>query len=364
MQSRTLAGAIRETSFSSEIAELARGRKKTRRPSSAAAPFAALRAHSKGMPQTPLDSNADPRMPSAEGKSRSAPEGGENASHASTPALAPGLYITATPIGNAADITLRALTVLRHCVWIVAEDTRVPSRLLSLYGISRPLSVYNDHNGAEMRPKLLERLQQGARLALVSDAGTPLISDPGYKLVREALALGLPVFPVPGASAVLAALTASALPSDRFLFAGFLPSKSGERRVALAKLKAVPATLIFFESAQRLGDCLADMHAVFGEREAVVARELTKLHEEIVRAPLSELAAKYASAPPKGEIVVLVGPAREEQPDLARIDSLLAQALPFMPVKAAAALVAEATGSSKRDIYVRALALKEIGRDG
>jgi 16S rRNA (cytidine1402-2'-O)-methyltransferase len=175
--------------------------------------------------------------------------------------------------------------------------------------------------------------------------------------------LGLPVFPVPGASAVLAALTASALPSDRFLFAGFLPPKSGERRAALAKLKALAATLIFFESAQRLGDCLADMNAVLGEREAVVARELTKFYEEVVRAPLSGLAARYAAAPPKGEIVVLVGPPSEEQPDSTRIDSLLAQALPFMPVKAAAALVAEATGSSKRDVYVRALALKDESHD-
>jgi 16S rRNA (cytidine1402-2'-O)-methyltransferase len=291
------------------------------------------------------------------------PEGEEIAGHDAAPPLAPGLYITATPIGNAADITLRALTVLKHCDWIVAEDTRVTSRLLSLYGISRPLSVYNDHNAAEMRPKLLERLQAGARLALVSDAGTPLISDPGYKLVREARALGLPVFPVPGASAVLAALTASALPSDRFLFAGFLPPKSGERRAALVKLKALAATLIFFESAQRLGDCLADMNAVLGEREAVVARELTKFYEEVVRAPLSGLAARYAAAPPKGEIVVLVGPPSEKQPDSTRIDSLLAQALPFMPVKAAAALVAEATGSSKRDVYVRALAHKDESHD-
>src|SRR5262249_19922456 len=204
---------------------------------------------------------------------------------------------------------------------IVAEDTRVTSRLLSLYGIRRPLSVYNDHNASAMRPKLLERLQSGARLALVSDAGTPLISDPGYKLVREARASGLPVFPVPGASAVLAALTASALPSDRFLFAGFLPSKSGERSAVLAKLKTVAATLIFFESAQRLGDSLADMNAVLGQREAVVARELTKLHEDVVHGTLSELAVKYAAAPPRGEIVVLVSPAPEEQPDSERVDS-------------------------------------------
>jgi len=300
-------------------------------------------------------------MPMADGKSRTVSEGEENPRQVSAPALAPGLYVTATPIGNAADITLRALTVLKHCDAIVAEDTRVTSRLLSLYGISRPLSVYNDHNAAAMRPKLLQRLQSGARLALVSDAGTPLISDPGYKLVREARALGLPVFPVPGASAVLAALTASALPSDRFLFAGFLPPRSGERSAALAKLKTIAATLIFFESAQRLGDTLADMNAVLGQREAVVARELTKRHEEVVHGTLSELAAKYAAAPPKGEIVLVVGPASTEQPDSTRIDSLLAQALLFMPVKAATALVAEATASSKRDVYVRALAIKGEG---
>jgi 16S rRNA (cytidine1402-2'-O)-methyltransferase len=347
-----------------EIADLARGRGKTRKASSAAAPYTAPSAQPEGTPDTPLDSNADPRTPVAERKSHASPEVEETAEHASAPTLDPGLYITSTPIGNAADITLRALTVLRHCDAIVAEDTRVTSRLLALYGISRPLLVYNDHNAAAMRPKLLDRLGRGARLALVSDAGTPLISDPGHKLVREARALGLPVFPVPGPSAVLAALTASGLPSDRFFFAGFLPPKSGERRSALAELKAVQATLVFFESAHRLGDALADMGAVFGPRDAVVARELTKLHEEIIRAPLSELSARYASAPPKGEIVVLVAPASKAAPDTALVDSLLMQALVFMPVKAATALVAEATGSSKRDVYERALALKSGSDDG
>jgi 16S rRNA (cytidine1402-2'-O)-methyltransferase len=273
--------------------------------------------------------------------------------------LAPGLYVTATPIGNAADITLRALTVLKDCDAIVAEDTRVTSRLLSIYGISRPLLVYNDHNAGSMRPKLLDRLRQGARLALVSDAGTPLVSDPGHRLVREARGLGLPVFPVPGPSAALAALSVAGVPSDRFFFAGFLPTKSGERRTALAALKAVPATLIFFESAQRLGDSLADMAEIFGPREAAVARELTKLHEEVRRGRLDQLAADYAGAPPKGEIVVLVGPPEEaEAADTARIDALLTHALPFMPVKAAANLVAEATGAARRAVYLRALALK------
>ena len=275
------------------------------------------------------------------------------------PVLSPGLYITATPIGNAADITLRALNVLRNCDCIVAEDTRVTSRLLALYGISRPLLVYNDHNAGSMRPKLLERLRQGARLALVSDAGTPLVSDPGHKLVRAAREESLPVFPVPGASAALAGLTASGLPSDRFFFVGFLPPKSGERRTALSGLIAVPGTLIFFESAPRLGDSLKDMAEILGPREGAIARELTKLHEEVRRGALDELAAYYAGAPPKGEIVVLVGPPPAEgRPDSGKLDALLVQALPFMPVKAAASLIAEATGSSRRDVYLRALALK------
>jgi 16S rRNA (cytidine1402-2'-O)-methyltransferase len=279
--------------------------------------------------------------------------------------LAPGLYVTATPIGNAADITLRALTVLKHCDAIVVEDTRVTSRLLALYGISRPLLVYNDHNATSMRPKLLGRLREGARLALVSDAGTPLVSDPGHKLVREARDAGLAVFPVPGACAVLASLTAAGLPSDRFFFAGFLPAKSGERRSRLESLKAVPATLIFYESAQRLGESLAQMAAVLGPREAAVARELTKLHEEVRRNTLLELAGFYAGAPPKGEIVVLVGPpAADEAPDSRRLDALLIQALPFMPVKAAAALVADATGSGRRPVYLRALALKNPSDTG
>jgi 16S rRNA (cytidine1402-2'-O)-methyltransferase len=278
------------------------------------------------------------------------------------PALSPGLYLTATPIGNAADITLRALNVLRNCDCIVAEDTRVTSRLLALYGISRPLLVYNDHNAGSMRPKLLERLRQGARLALVSDAGTPLVSDPGHKLVRAAREEGLPVFPVPGASAALAALTASGLPSDRFFFVGFLPPKSGERRSALSALMAVPGTLIFFESAPRLAASLKDMADILGPREGAIARELTKLHEEVRRGALDELAAYYAGAPPRGEIVILAGPPPAEAPaNSAQIDALLVQALPFMPVKAAASLVADATGSSRRDVYVRALALKGDG---
>jgi len=267
--------------------------------------------------------------------------------------------VTATPIGNAQDITLRALFVLSHCDAIVAEDTRVSAKLLAIHGISRKLLSYNDHNAREMRPRLLQCLGEGARLALISDAGTPLVSDPGMKLVKAAREAGIAVYPVPGASAALAALTAAGLPTDRFLFAGFLPPKSGERRTALGELKTVPGSLVFFESPQRLAYSLADMADVLGAREAAVARELTKLHEEVRTGTLLALAAEYAGAdPPKGEITIVVAPPLAAPADTAMIDSLLRQALPFMPVKAAANLVAEATGGARRDIYERALAIK------
>jgi 16S rRNA (cytidine1402-2'-O)-methyltransferase len=274
--------------------------------------------------------------------------------------FAPGLYITATPIGNAADITLRALNLLKHCDAIVAEDTRVTSRLLSIHGISRPLFCYNDYNALSMRPKLLAKLKAGAVLALVSDAGTPLVSDPGYKLVRAARAEGIAVYPLPGASAALAALTIAGLPSDRFFFAGFLPAKAAARRAKLSDLRAVPATLIFFEAPQRLAESLTDMAQLLGAREAAVTRELTKLHEELHAGTLAELAQHYASRPqPKGEITLVVGPPAQSEPDAARIDHLLELALPFMPIKAASELVAEATSAPRRAVYLRALALKD-----
>lgn len=273
--------------------------------------------------------------------------------------LSAGLYVVATPIGHARDIGLRALDVLKHCDAIVAEDTRVTAKLLAIHGISKPLSAYNDHNAARERPKLLKRLQDGARLVLVSDAGTPLVSDPGFKLVRAALAEGLPVHAIPGASALLAALTLAGLPTDRFVFAGFLPPKPGERRSALADLKGLKASLVFYEAPQRLAASLADMADTLGPRPAAVARELTKLHEEVRRGDLKALAAHYAEAgPPKGEITVVVGPAEAAQPDMDRADRLLEQALAFMPVKAAVDLVAEALGLPRRAVYARALALK------
>ena len=277
--------------------------------------------------------------------------------------LAPGLYVTATPIGNARDITLRALDVLAGCDAIAAEDTRVTARLLAIHGIAKPLSAYNDHNGARERPKLLARLKHGARIALVSDAGTPLVSDPGYKLVREALAEGIAVHAVPGASAPLAALALAGLPTDRFLFAGFLPPKAGERAAVLAELGSVRATLVFFESAQRLAESLKQMAEVLGDRAVAVARELTKLHEEVRRGTLAILAAQYAEeTPPKGEVTLLVGPPPEAAPDRARIDALLDQALPFMPVKAASELIAQALDVPRREVYERALEKKGDGR--
>jgi len=278
--------------------------------------------------------------------------------------LAPGLYVTATPIGNARDLTLRALDVLKACDAIAAEDTRVSAKLLAIYGISKPLLAYNDHNAARERPRLLSRLRQGARIALISDAGTPLVSDPGFKLVREALAQGLPVHAVPGASATLAALALGGLPTDRFMFVGFLPAKSGERKTALAELRAVRATLIFFESGPRLAESLADMASVLGNRDCAVARELTKLHEEVRRGPLGDLAAAYAlSDRPRGEITVLVGPPKDGEPDFASADDLLDKALVFMPVRAAADLVAQALDLPRRAIYARAL-IRKGERDG
>lgn len=270
--------------------------------------------------------------------------------------LAPGLYVTATPIGNARDITLRALDVLSACDLIAAEDTRVSAKLLSIHGLSRPLTPYNDHNGARERPKLLARLKHGARIALISDAGTPLISDPGYKLVREALGEGIAVHAVPGASATLTALALGGLPTDRFFFAGFLPARAGERGTALAELKNVRATLIFFESAQRLAESLAQMADVLGDRAVAVTRELTKLHEEVRRGTLAILAAQYADEPaPKGEVTILVGPAPERSADTGRIDALLDRALPFMPVKEASELIALALDRPRKEVYQRAL---------
>jgi 16S rRNA (cytidine1402-2'-O)-methyltransferase len=273
--------------------------------------------------------------------------------------IAPGLHVVATPIGNLRDITLRALATLAAADAVIAEDTRVSRNLLAHYGVTTPLVAYHEHNAAVMRPHLLARLNEGAALALISDAGTPLVSDPGFKLVAEALAAGIAVTSVPGPSAVLAALVVAGLPTDRFFFEGFLPPKSAARRARINELAAVPGTLVFFESPRRLAEMLADLAAELGDRDAAVARELTKLYETIRRGSLSELAAQFAAeAPPKGEIVVLVGPPAAAAPIAdEQLDHLLASALEHLSVKDAAAAVSAQTGAPRRQVYARALML-------
>ncbi|WP_069307488.1 16S rRNA (cytidine(1402)-2'-O)-methyltransferase, partial [Methylobrevis pamukkalensis] len=238
--------------------------------------------------------------------------------------LEPGLYPVATPIGNLSDVSLRALEVLAAADLVACEDTRVTRVLLDRYGIRRPLVAYHDHNAARERPRLLAGLTLGKSIALVSDAGTPLISDPGYKLVEEALDAGHKVVPIPGPSALLAALVAAGLPTDCFLFGGFLPSRAGQRRQKLAVFGAVPATLIFYESPHRAADTLADMAAVLGaDRPAVLARELTKRFEEVRRGTLAALADGAREVPPRGEVVLLVGPPGEHTSDADDLDALL-----------------------------------------
>jgi 16S rRNA (cytidine1402-2'-O)-methyltransferase len=270
-----------------------------------------------------------------------------------------GLYIVATPIGNAADITLRALDILARVDVIACEDTRVSAKLLQRHGIGAPLLAYHEHNAERMRPVLLGRIVEGQAVALISDAGTPLVSDPGFKLVRQAIADGLAIQMLPGASAPIAALVLSGLPSDRFLFAGFLDARTAARRRELAELAAIRATLIFFESAQRLAASLADMAAELGDRPAAVARELTKLYEEVRHGSLAELARHYgAVGPPKGEIVVVVGPPLPAAaPDAADLDARLEAALARLSVRDAASEVAEALGLKRREVYARALEL-------
>ena len=279
--------------------------------------------------------------------------------------LSAGLYILATPIGNAGDITLRGLELLRAADVIACEDTRVTSKLLAIHGVSAAgrLTAYHDHNGDRVRPQLLAKIAEGAAVALVSDAGTPLVSDPGYKLARAAIEAGHAVVPLPGPSAVLAALAVAGLPSDRFLFAGFLDAKSAARRADLRGLGAVQATLVFFESGPRLPASLADMAAVLGPRPAVVARELTKRFETVLRGTLPDLAARFAEGEEaRGEIVVVVGPPDADAPaDAVDLDALLLEALKSAPLKEAVAQVTAATGLPRKTVYAAALKLKGDG---
>jgi len=276
-----------------------------------------------------------------------------------------GLYVVATPIGNLGDITLRALETLAAADVLACEDTRVTRNLLSRYGIRQRPVAYHEHNAADAGPKLLAVIASGRSVALVSDAGTPLVSDPGYRLVGEAIEAGFRVIPIPGASAPLAALTASGLPSDTFLFGGFLPAKDGQRRQRLEELKHVPGTLIFFESPRRLDDSLAAMAAVLGDRPAVIGRELTKTFEEFRRGGLASLAAHYAGADtPKGEVVICVGPPTVAADTPQDIDKLLLALAAEMPASKAAAEAARLTGEGKPGLYRRLLELKESGGGG
>ena len=273
----------------------------------------------------------------------------------------PGLYIVATPIGNLGDISARAATTLASAGVIAAEDTRVTAKLLSHLGLRVPMTPYHDHSDERTRAALVARMEQEI-VVLVSDAGTPLISDPGYKLVRDARAAGRHVTTLPGPCAAIAAITLSGLPSDRFLFAGFLPNKAKARADTLAEFARLRATLVFYESGPRLSASLAAMAKGLGDREAAVAREISKLFEQCVTGTLTELSARYADSPPKGEIVVIVGPPGEavaEEADDDTLDAALREAMADKPVAQAAKAVAKRFGLDRHDIYARALTLKE-----
>ncbi len=272
----------------------------------------------------------------------------------------PGLYIIAMPIGNARDITLRALEVLAGADLILCEDTRVTGKLFAYHQIKNKLLSYHEHNAQRMRPQIMKRLKGGESVAMVSDAGTPLISDPGYRLVEACIEENVQFTTLPGASSVLSALVLSGLPTDRFFFHGFLPSKTGQRRTALSGIKNVPGSLVFLESAKRLATSLRDMNEVLGNRPCAVTRELTKLYEEVRRGPLAELANHYAEkGPPKGEVTLVVGPPiAEAPPDGDALDAIILAALGSGTVKTVSADIAKQTGLPKREIYNRAIDLK------
>jgi 16S rRNA (cytidine1402-2'-O)-methyltransferase len=300
-----------------------------------------------------------------ESKRRADGANGPSAGHPASVRLESGLYLVATPIGNAADITLRALDILARADAIAAEDTRQTRKLMEMHGIAlagRRMISYNDRNGAERRPRILAWLRDGMSVAYCSDAGTPLVADPGYRLAEMAVAEGLGLTAIPGASAVLTALSLAGLPTDRFLFAGFLPPKRGARKKTLGELAMVPATLVFYESPRRLANALADMAEMLGgQRPAAVARELTKKFEQVRRAPLDELAAQYAAEDaPRGEVVVLIGPpdaAVAYARNVSSLDDTLAEALLTLSVKDAARAVAARLDLPRREVYARALEL-------
>lgn len=272
--------------------------------------------------------------------------------------LAPGLYIVATPIGNLSDLSPRAAAILSAADLIAVEDSRVTAKLLHHIGVKRVMAPYHDHNAEGVRPGLIARMATEA-VALVSDAGTPLISDPGYKLVRDARAAGVAVTTIPGPSAAIAALTLAGLPTDRFAFFGFLPAKAKARERAIAEAAVFRGSLIFYESGPRLAATLAALQSGLGDREAAVAREISKRFEEAVTGPLSTLAARYANAPPKGEIVIIVGPPPEAGPAAQEdVDAALAEALTRLPPAKAAGEVAKRLGADRKALYARAMELK------
>jgi len=279
------------------------------------------------------------------------------------PKAAPGLHLVATPIGNLGDITLRALETLAGVDVIACEDTRITRRLTERYGISTQLASYHEHNAATARPKILEQLAQGASIALVSDAGTPLVSDPGFKLVREVAGAGFSVIALPGPSSVLVALAVAALPTDRFFFEGFLPPKQQARRTRLTELARIDATLVMFESGNRVADTLADLAEIMAGRDAAICRELTKLHEEILRAPIAELAKGANQLETRGEFVLVIGPPRDDALAMTSedLDDLLRAQLARDSVKDAVAHAVELSGRPRREVYARALELvKEV----
>ncbi len=275
--------------------------------------------------------------------------------------LSPGLYIVATPIGNLGDITHRAADTLARVDHIACEDKRLTSRLLHHLGIKKPLLSYHDHSSEQERARLLNIMATGS-LALVSDAGTPLISDPGYKLVRDARTAGIAITTLPGPCAAIAALTVAGLPTDRFLFAGFLPPKSGARRSAVSELAGVMASIVLYESGPRLSASLFDLADILGDRQACVARELTKIYEEAVTGSLSNLAARYADAPPKGEIVIVIAPPAPAGPaEPADVEAALRSALATMSAAKAASHVAKTLGADRTALYAQAIAIKDEG---
>jgi 16S rRNA (cytidine1402-2'-O)-methyltransferase len=277
--------------------------------------------------------------------------------------LEAALYVVATPIGNLGDVTIRALETLAAADLIACEDTRTSRTFLDRYGIKTKTVSYHDHNQAEAGAKLIASLKEGKSVALISDAGTPLISDPGERLVAGAKAAGVRTIPIPGASAILAALSAAGLPTARFFFDGFLPAKSGQRRARLASLGSLDATLVFYEAPHRLSEALADMADVFGsERRAAMCRELTKTFEEIVTLPLGELKARYpADATVKGEIVLVIEPPKTSEADASDVDTILKSLSKEMPASKAAAEASRLTGVSKTELYQRLLDLKRDG---